>query len=103
VETFGVALVEALSCGLPVVATRCGGPDDIVEPSQGVLVPPGDVDALAKACLGMRAGWSGYDRTQIRQRCVERFGEAAIVGRLDEVYRRVARPGADRGRPVGLG
>jgi glycosyltransferase involved in cell wall biosynthesis len=48
-EPFGIAYVEALSAGLPVVASRAGGALEIVDDSCGVLVPPGDSDALAAA------------------------------------------------------
>lgn len=49
-ESFGNVIVEALSAGLPVVATDCGGPREILDhPLQGSLVPVGDADALAGA------------------------------------------------------
>jgi len=48
-ETFGVVLVEALSTGLPVVATRCGGPAEIVRSAHGCLIDPGDVHQLTSA------------------------------------------------------
>lgn len=48
-ETFGVAYVEALMAGKPVIATACGGPEDIVTPQNGFLVPVGDTGALATA------------------------------------------------------
>ena len=48
-EPFGIAYVEALAAGLPVVASRAGGAIEIVDESCGVLVPPGDVEALATA------------------------------------------------------
>ena len=48
-EPFGIAYVEALAAGLPVVASRAGGAMEIVDDSCGVLVPSGDPDALASA------------------------------------------------------
>ena len=48
-EPFGIAYVEALAAGLPVVASRSGGVVEIVDESCGVLVPPGDSKALAAA------------------------------------------------------
>lgn len=49
-ETFGLACVEALACGLPCVVTACGGPQEIVNsPDLGAVVPVDDADALARA------------------------------------------------------
>lgn len=52
-EPFGMTLVEAMRCGVPVVSTDCpNGPAEIVNPDvDGLLVPVGDADALAGALL----------------------------------------------------
>ena len=52
-EPFGIAFVEALSAGLPVVTTRGGGAGEIVTGACGVLLEPGDVTGLAAALLGL--------------------------------------------------
>jgi glycosyltransferase involved in cell wall biosynthesis len=49
VEPLGQALLEAMACGRSVVATRIGGPRELVPPDAGVLVDPTDVDALERA------------------------------------------------------
>jgi glycosyltransferase involved in cell wall biosynthesis len=48
-EPFGVVVVEAMLMGAAVVATRTGGPEEILDAASGVLVPPDDVAALAEA------------------------------------------------------
>jgi glycosyltransferase involved in cell wall biosynthesis len=53
IEPFGQAVLEALACERPVVATRIGGPAEILTPETGVLVDPGSVDSIS---AGLRAG-----------------------------------------------
>lgn len=54
-EAFGIALVEAMHAGLPVVATRVGGIPELVGKENGILVPPADPAALAKAIRELSA------------------------------------------------
>lgn len=52
VEGFGIVILEAALRGVPAVATRCGGiPDAIVDGQTGILVPPGNAEAMAAAIL----------------------------------------------------
>lgn len=48
-EGFSIACVEAMACGVPVIATRSGGPEEILEGEAGILVPTGDPAAIADA------------------------------------------------------
>ncbi|OMI39369.1 putative glycosyltransferase [Streptomyces sparsogenes DSM 40356] len=54
-ESFGMTIVEAMHCGVPVVATDCPhGPGEIITDGEdGLLVPVGDTDAIASALLGL--------------------------------------------------
>lgn len=77
-ESFGVVLVEALMAGLPVLATRCGGPEGIVGVADGRLVPVDDVPALA---AGLLAEYDEDARGR-RERAVQRFGRQAVGEQL---------------------
>ncbi|MFB6277928.1 MAG: glycosyltransferase [Salinibacter sp.] len=87
-ETFGVVVVEAMATGLPVVATRCGGPEDIVTEETGRLVPATDPEALAEALRTMRADWAAYDPDRIREHVLDRYGPEPFVQRTRSFYRR---------------
>jgi len=90
-ESFGIVFVEAGASGKPVIATRCGGPEIIVTPENGVLVEVGDLEGIARALGSMFAGARGYDAERIRSRTLERYSREAVVARLEDVYRRVLR------------
>ena len=68
-EGFGMVLVEAMACGVPCVAFECPcGPRDVISPEEdGLLVPPGDTDALARAIIRL------MEQPELRSR----MGEAA--------------------------
>jgi len=87
-ETFGVALGEAMATGLPVVATRCGGPEDLVTEATGLLVPPEDPAALAEGLRTMRARWAAYNPERIRASVIDRYGPEPFVQRTQSFYRR---------------
>jgi glycosyltransferase involved in cell wall biosynthesis len=85
-ETFGVVLIEALARGKPVVSTACGGPDSFIGPDDGILVPVGEVDAMANAMLRLRNNLRSYLPGEIRARAIFRFGPGQIVRQLEQLY-----------------
>jgi glycosyltransferase involved in cell wall biosynthesis len=88
-ETFGIVLGEAMACGKPVIATRCGGPEFVVTPDVGILVDIANPMALAEAMEAFMSGRFTYDPRTIRQRVVERFGEEALLRNISKVYEQV--------------
>ena len=90
-ETFGVVVIEAMSMGLPVIATKCGGPEDFVGENQGLLVPVGDVEKLRQAIEYMCVNAHEYDRSAISAECKERFGGNCIAKQLTDVFAKVVK------------
>lgn len=86
IETFGVVVIEALSQGTPVVATLCGGPESIVTPEDGVLVPTEDENALAQGILTVLDNAEQFDHEAIKARCIATYSEPAFVQRLKAIY-----------------
>lgn len=87
-EAFGIVALEAMIAAKPVVASRVGGlPDIVVEGETGLLVPPGDVDALATALDGLladstllrRMGKAGHER-------VGMFTARKVIPQFEQAY-----------------
>jgi N-acetyl-alpha-D-glucosaminyl L-malate synthase BshA len=95
-ESFGLAALEAMACGAPVVASRAGGlPEVVADGVTGYLLPVGAIDEMAEA--GVRVLSDGALAKQLseaaRALTVERFSAEAIVPRYEALYDRVLSEG----------
>jgi glycosyltransferase involved in cell wall biosynthesis len=89
-ESFGVAALEAMSAGVPVVAYRVGGIPDVVGEA-GTLVEPFDVGAFADAVLAIVGDQARRNAlgTAARARAVGRFDRLGVLDRWEAYLRRV--------------
>jgi N-acetyl-alpha-D-glucosaminyl L-malate synthase BshA len=91
-ESFGLAALEAMSCGVPVVASDVGGlPEVVGDGDAGLLCAVGDVEAMAAAALALLGDEARRARMgeRARARVLERYRRAPIVARYEDCYRRL--------------
>lgn len=93
-ESFGLAALEAMACGSPVIASRVGGlPEVIIDGETGYLCEPGDIDDMGAAgvrVLGDDKHWKELSDAG-RSLAVKNFSSERIVPDYEEYYRRVLR------------
>jgi N-acetyl-alpha-D-glucosaminyl L-malate synthase BshA len=92
-ESFGLAALEALSSGVPVLAYRVGGLPEVVTEDAGILVPPFDVTALASAALRVLSDEQLHEDLSrgARARAVAHFQRQPAVTRYEELFARAVR------------
>jgi glycosyltransferase involved in cell wall biosynthesis len=89
-ETFGMTTVEAVGSGMPVLVTRCGGPEETLAGLDGVAgllidVSP-EPQVIVDGYRELRARAGGLDPARARAELLGRYGSAAVARRLAEVY-----------------
>lgn len=88
-ETFGVAIAEALACGLPVVSTTAGGIPELVNESNGRLVPPDDPAALSDALRGVLENLESFNHLAISAAARDRYSPEVVGEQLTQIYESV--------------
>ncbi|MFC4891877.1 glycosyltransferase [Pseudofrancisella aestuarii] len=88
-ESFGIVYIEALAFGKPIIATKCGGPEDIVNDINGKLVDIGDVKQLVEAMLDIIGNINFYDPDAIREDFLNRFSKKLNTKKYVDLYRQV--------------
>lgn len=91
IESFGLVCAEALACGIPVVATRCGGPEEIVREPFGEIVEPRDSGALARALERTCKALDRWEPERARAYIEQHFSLAGVAARLEREYQAMLR------------
>lgn len=96
-EGFGVTPIEAMACGVPVIATRVGAFEElVVEGETGALIPPGDVEAMSAAVaahLALGEDARASMQSAARAHAVAEFSLTCEAERINAVYEAVWRGG----------
>ncbi len=86
VEAFGMVAIEALACGVPVIAYRRGGPGEIIRDGEtGILVEPGQIDGLVQAINKI----DSLERRACRQQVEEEYSLEVFGDRLEQWFQDV--------------
>ena len=88
-ENLPLVLLEAIACGKPVIGTRCGGPESIINENNGLLAEPGDSNSLYQAMEYMLHNSQNYKQTEIREDFINRYSRKVVCKQIMEVYKEV--------------
>ena len=90
-ETLGQSLVEAISCGTPVIGSCVGGIPEVVNMDVGILVNDNDVEMLRKAIIDLKNNieWQKEKKENARKQAVEKFSIHSHINKLKEIYAEV--------------
>lgn len=88
-ETFGVVYIEALACGCPVIATKNGGANSLINETNGLLIDIDDEQQLSEAMNQIFEKYSDYDLEKISRECCNIYSESKFVSQLSELYNQI--------------
>jgi len=88
-ETFSVSAAESLIWGKPVIATKCGGPEEFVDDKCGILVERNDVPGLVRAMEFMMNNYGKYNSTEISCYAASRFSYEVVGAEFLKIYKQV--------------
>jgi len=88
-ETFAIVCAEALSSEIPVISTRCGGPEEYIDEDIGILIEPRNHDDLVNAMCYMLDNAINYDSRKMHKYIEDRFSYDAVGLEIYNIYKSV--------------
>ncbi len=85
-EGLPCVLLEAMSCGIPVISTRVGAVPEIIDFKQGVMIKPNDANELSIAMEDMISSYGQYSSNEIRTGMIEKYSYPAIAKDFDTIF-----------------
>lgn len=88
-ESFSMVTAEALVCGLPVIATRCGGPESMINTDSGFLVDIGNIDGMVENILKIMNNKTSYKSSKIRSEFLKKFSKKITAAKINNIYKKI--------------
>jgi L-malate glycosyltransferase len=90
-EGLPCVLLEAMSCGIPVISTKVGAVPEIIDFTQGMIIKPNDAKELSIAMEDIISSYSQYNGNQIRSKIIEKYSYPAIAKDFDIIFKSILR------------
>jgi glycosyltransferase involved in cell wall biosynthesis len=85
-ENNPMVLIEALCCGIPIIASKVGGIPDFINETNGILVEANNINALEMAMLQMIETNSAYNKNSIRNSIVEKVSRKGVTATYSKIF-----------------
>lgn len=89
VETFGITIIEAMGCGVPVIATPSGGPNEVITAQTGIQTSDSDPVTIAASIVKMKRNYANYKSEKIAEYAVGKYGSKVVTGLIFDVYQNI--------------
>lgn len=88
-ETFCIPILEAFASGKPVISTKCGGPNKLINNDRGVKVSIDDVEEYRKAIINMKKNYKNYNSEEIKEYAYNNFDKEIICNKIINICKKV--------------